>query len=128
MNSAEPVACPCLSGESYLTCCGRFHRGEAVAPTAVRLMRSRYSAFAVGDVDYLLATWHPQTRPKVLELDPAARWYRLDILGRERGGMLDSKGIVEFRAWYELDGASRNQHEVSQFVREDGCWLYVQPA
>lgn len=91
-------------------------------------MRSRYSAFAVGDVDYLLATWHPQTRPKVLELDPAERWYRLDILGRERGGMLDSKGTVEFRAWSKLDGVSRDQHEVSQFVREDGRWLYVQPA
>jgi SEC-C motif domain protein len=91
-------------------------------------MRSRYSAFAVGDVDYLLATWHPQTRPTVLELHPAQRWYRLDILGRERGGMLDSKGTVEFRAWYKLDGVSGDLHEVSQFVREDGRWLYVQPA
>ncbi|HYI32931.1 MAG TPA: YchJ family metal-binding protein [Glaciibacter sp.] len=128
VNSVEPVSCPCLSGESYRNCCGVFHRGEAAAPTAVRLMRSRYSAFAVGDVDYLLATWHPQSRPTFLELEPALRWYRLDILGSERGGMLDSKGTVEFRAWYTLDGVSGDQHEVSQFLREDGRWLYVQPA
>ncbi|MET0725475.1 MAG: YchJ family metal-binding protein, partial [Leifsonia sp.] len=50
--------CPCLSGEAYGSCCGRFHAG-AVAPTAVQLMRSRYSAFVVGDAAYLLDTWHP---------------------------------------------------------------------
>lgn len=91
-------------------------------------MRSRYSAFAVGDAEYLLATWHPLTRPESIELDPAQRWYRLDILGSERGGMLDTKGTVEFRAWYKLDGRPGEQHEVSQFLREDGRWLYVQPA
>ncbi len=91
-------------------------------------MRSRYSAFAVGDVAYLLATWHPLTRPTSLDLDPAQRWYRLDILGSERGGMLDSKGTVEFRAWYKLDGRSGNQHEVSHFLREGGRWLYLQAA
>jgi SEC-C motif domain protein len=91
-------------------------------------MRSRYSAFAVGDADYLLQTWHPRTRPTSIELDPAQQWYRLDILGSERGGMLDSKGTVEFRAWYRFDGMPGDQHEVSEFVREGGRWFYVQPA
>lgn len=128
VNPAEPIACPCLSGESYRNCCGVFHRREAAAPTAVRLMRSRFSAFAVGDADYLLATWHPLTRPTLIELDPAQRWYRLDILRSERGGMLDTTGTVEFRAWYRLDGEPGEQHEVSQFLREGGRWLYDQPA
>ena len=88
-------------------------------------MRSRYSAFVVGDAAYLLATWHPSTRPASLELDPAQRWYRLDILRSQRGGMLDSEGTVEFRAWYKLDGRPGNQHEISRFRREDGRWLYV---
>ena len=62
--------CPCLSGEQYADCCGRFHAGEAEAPTAEQLMRSRYSAFVVLDAGYLLRTWHPETRPASLELDP----------------------------------------------------------
>jgi SEC-C motif-containing protein len=91
-------------------------------------MRSRYSAFAVGDADYLLETWHPLTRPKTLDLDSTQRWYRLDILRSERGGMLDTEGTVEFRAWHKGDGGSGDQHEVSRFVREGGRWWYVQPA
>ncbi|MFZ2176709.1 MAG: YchJ family metal-binding protein, partial [Rhodococcus sp. (in: high G+C Gram-positive bacteria)] len=55
--------CPCLLGEPYDDCCGRYHRGVTTAPTAERLMRSRFSAFAVLDAEYLLATWHPSTRP-----------------------------------------------------------------
>lgn len=91
-------------------------------------MRSRYSAFAVGDADYLLATWHPMTRPNMLDLDTSLRWYRLDILRSERGGMLDTEGTVEFRAWYTGDEGSGDQHEVSRFVREGGRWMYVQAA
>jgi SEC-C motif-containing protein len=91
-------------------------------------MRSRYSAFAVGDAEYLLATWHPKTRPQSLDLDPAQRWYRLDILRSERGGMLDIEGIVEFRAWYRSEGSSGDQREVSRFRREGGRWFYLDAA
>jgi SEC-C motif-containing protein len=88
-------------------------------------MRSRYSAFAVGDPAYLLRTWHPSTRPPGLTLDPELRWYRLDILATSRGGMLDVEGTVEFRAHYKaLDGAG-SQHETSRFVRHSGAWLYI---
>ena len=87
-------------------------------------MRSRYSAFAVGDTDYLLASWHPSTRPDSLELDEELRWYRLDIVDRVAGGPLDSEGIVEFEAYYR--GADRgSQRERSRFVREDGRWFYL---
>ena len=61
--------CPCLSGEVFGACCGRFLSEAADAPTAEQLMRSRYSAFVVGDAAYLLATWHPSTRPAELELE-----------------------------------------------------------
>ena len=100
---AVPVRCPCLSGETYAECCAPYHRGEADAPTAERLMRSRYSAFAVGDPAYLLATWHPRTRPDSgdFALDDGIRWYRLDILGRSGGGVLDTEGEVEFVAHYK---------------------------
>ncbi len=88
-------------------------------------MRSRYSAFARQLPDYLLATWHPSTRPTELQLDPDVRWYRLQILGRTRGGMLDTTGTVEFEASYRSPAGAGAQHENSAFVREQGAWLYV---
>ena len=66
--------CPCGTGLPYDECCGPLHAGATPAATAEQLMRSRYSAFAVGDAAYLLATWHPSTRPPALELDPGVRW------------------------------------------------------
>ncbi|MCS5722742.1 YchJ family protein [Herbiconiux sp. CPCC 203407] len=120
---ADSVRCPCLSGSPYGECCAPYHRGEATAPTAERLMRSRYSAFAVGDAAYLLASWHPSTRPASLDLDDDVRWYRLDILGRSAGGVLDTEGVVEFSARFAPGGEVR---ERSRFVREDGRWLYVE--
>ena len=117
--------CPCLSGLTYDACCGRLHAGTATAQTAEQLMRSRYSAFAVGDVDHLSATWHPSTCPVSLELDPDRHWYRLDILRTERGGPFDPDGVVEFRAYHRSADGKGSQHEVSRFVREGGRWWYV---
>jgi SEC-C motif-containing protein len=88
-------------------------------------MRSRYSAFVVGDVPYLLDTWHPSTRPASLELDPGLNWFRLDILSRSRGGMLDTDGTVEFSARYRLNGVAGEQRELSRFVRENRRWFYL---
>lgn len=116
--------CSCLSGSTYAECCGPFHAGEP-PPTAERLMRSRYTAYARLLREYLLETWHPSTRPAVLELDAGVRWYRLDILSRTRGGLLDTEGTVEFVASFRHDGGAGQQHEVSRFVREAGRWLYV---
>ena len=116
--------CPCLSGDSYDACCGPLHRGEP-APTAERLMRSRFSAFALGDDGYLLRSWHPSTRPAELDLDPGLRWCRLDIERTERGGPFDREGVVEFTAHYT--GSERGSlHEVSRFVREGRDWFYVE--
>ncbi len=122
---ARPERCPCQSGERYLDCCGPLHSGEAVAPTAERLMRSRYSAFAVGDTGYLLSTWHPSTRPREFKLDAGLVWTRLDIERTLRGGPFDTEGIVEFTAQCRSDGTRSTQHEVSRFVRVDRRWLYL---
>ncbi|MFB2586458.1 YchJ family protein [Herbiconiux liukaitaii] len=127
----DSTRCPCLSGSTYGECCGLYHRGDAAAPTAERLMRSRYSAFAIGDADYLRASWHPSTRPPALELDDDVRWYRLDILDRRAGGVLDTEGEVEFRARYRPKpdrplATAGEVHERSRFLRENGHWLYVE--
>ena len=79
------------------------HEG-ATAPTAEALMRSRYSAFAVGNAGYLLRTWHSSGRPRKLSFDPALRWTRLAILETRGGGLLDATGTVQFRAMYVQQG------------------------
>jgi SEC-C motif domain protein len=116
--------CPCRSGHAYGHCCRPFHLGDSEAPTAEALMRSRYTAFVTGDVDYLLRTWHPETRPASLELDPALAWTGLQILRTVRGAESDRAGTVEFRATYREGGQDRAQQEKSTFVREDGRWVY----
>ncbi|HXD27877.1 MAG TPA: YchJ family metal-binding protein [Arthrobacter sp.] len=121
--------CPCLSGEVFRDCCGRIHAdrtaGGTGAVTAEAHMRSRYSAFAVGDTAYLLESWHPSTRPSTLELDPDMAWRRLDIVDTVAGGPFDDTGIVEFAAHYRGGGERGVQRERSRFVREDGRWYYV---
>jgi SEC-C motif-containing protein len=116
-----PKRCPCGTGLPYADCCGRLHDGTATAATAEQLMRSRYSAFVVGDPAYLLETWYPRTRPRSLELDPDARWTGLEIVSTSGGSMLDAEGIVEFRA-HRVGG---EQHERSRFVRQNGRWFYL---
>lgn len=95
-------------------------------------MRSRYTAFATGDVDHLVRTWHPRTRPGHLTLDPATTWTGVTVVGSERGGVGDSDGVVEFVARFEQPSAGAGRgpvrgrlHEVSRFTRRGGRWVYV---
>lgn len=122
----NPQRCPCGTGDPLVACCGRYLDGEA-APTAERLMRSRYTAFALGDMDHLVATWHRSTRPIALRDDPATRWTGLDVLGHTGGGLFDAEGTVHFRAHFRAGGDDDVLEENSRFVREDGRWLYVEP-
>lgn len=88
-------------------------------------MRSRYTAFALSDAEYLLRTWHPRTRPADLDLDPDRRWLFLEILRSEAGGPFDDSGIVEFIAHYRDSTVRATLHEVSRFVRSAAGWLYL---
>jgi SEC-C motif-containing protein len=91
-------------------------------------MRSRYSAYAVGDAGYLLRTWHPSGRPRTLTLDPALQWTRLAVLETHDGGLFDATGTVRFRAVYRQGGQRGVLAETSRFVRQDGLWSYLGPA
>lgn len=117
-------ACPCGSGAGYAQCCGPLHRGVA-ATTAEALMRSRYSANVLGLDDYLRESWHPSTRPPVIELDAGTRWRRLQIVDRDRGRADDDAGVVEYRAAYRGPLGAAVLHERSRFRREDDRWFYV---
>lgn len=117
--------CPCGSGRAYAACCGPLHEGAAAAD-AEALMRSRYSAYALGLGDYLLATWHPTTRPPDLDLAAGPKWLGLSVLRHEPSG--PDGAIVEFVARYRAGSRAGRMSEVSSFVREEGRWYYVDGA
>jgi SEC-C motif domain protein len=121
-KTTSVVACPC-GGAEYQQCCGRFHRG-ALPETAEQLMRSRYSAYALGQMDYVHQSWHARTRPALAELthDAATKWLGLDIKRHQPEG---DAATVEFVARHKTGGRAQRLHEVSRFVREDGRWFYV---
>lgn len=126
MTTPDSAACPCGTGKTYTACCGRWHQGPKAlqAPTAQDLMRSRYSAFVLDKLDYLLETWHPTTRPASLEPNPPAmKWLGLAIK-RARDQDADH-ATVEFVARSRLAGRASRMHEVSRFVREAGRWYYL---
>lgn len=120
----ENAPCPCGSGEAFGGCCEPILRG-APAPTAERLMRSRYTAFAVGDAAHLTATWHPRTRPDGVDLDPARTWTGLEVVVTVAGGADDAFGVVEFRAHWSEGRARGELHERSRFARVRGRWHYL---
>lgn len=120
---ADAARCPCGTGLTFGECCGKYHKG-ADAPTAETLMRSRFSAFVTGDEEYLLRTWDPDTRPYDLQLkETTIRFYLLDVLDTEGGGLLDDTGVVEFEAFYK-GSAKGSQRERSRFFKRDGQWFY----
>lgn len=122
----DDTECPCGSTLTYEACCGRWHAGpeRLMAPDAESLMRSRYSAFVLGDLPYLLDTWHPDTRPSELDPNPPGmKWLGLTV---KRHTIVDADhATVEFVARNRLAGRATRLHETSRFVREAGQWFYV---
>ena len=104
---------------------GRSDRARAWPATAEQLMRSRFTAFRDGDAAWLLASWHPDTRPAQLDLADGPRWRGLQIVDTVAGGVDDAEGIVEFRATYRDGDELGVLHERSRFSRVDGRWRYL---
>ena len=130
-NTAAP--CPCggvPAGAPLATCCGPVVAGERPAPTAEWLMRSRYTAYVLGDGDHLFRTWHARTRTADADPDPRVRWVGLRVLDVVAGGPDDADGVVEFRArWVSADDGPLRRgelHERSRFVRRGGRWVYLE--
>jgi SEC-C motif-containing protein len=130
-GKAGPVPCPCGGmepGLAYPDCCGRFIDGHEAAPDAERLMRSRYTAYALGLEAYLLASWHSSTRPASLGLAAPGqahgmRWLGLTVESHSR--LDDARAEVVFTARYREAGRGHRLRERSRFIREDGHWFYV---
>lgn len=120
----DEARCPCSSGDVFGACCRPLLDGTP-APTAERLMRSRYTAFVLEAGEHLLRTWHPTTRPASIDFESNLDWRRLLILDRAAGGPFDRDGVVEFEAFWRQGAQRGSLHERSRFVREDRRWYYV---
>jgi len=118
MNVLAAAPCPCGAGASYDGCCGPLHRNERQAAGVEELMRSRYSAYAVGALDHLFRTWHPRTRPADVSPDEGLVWTGLEVLDV-------SESEVEFRAHWTWQSQAGLLHERSRFEQRAGRWVYV---
>jgi SEC-C motif-containing protein len=138
---SSPALCPC-GGGFFASCCGPFLAGTSIPPGAEQLMRSRYSAYTLGDEAYLRATWHPSTLPVAAIVDPDEKlqWLGLEVKSalrlRQRKADLpheqhsSDSDTVEFVARFKVGGRAHRLHEVSRFVREADSlgalrWFYV---
>lgn len=117
--------CPCGSDTTYEYCCLQWHEGDQYlkAPDAESLMRSRYTAYALHLNSYILATWHPKTRPQTLDdTEPQIKWIGLTIHRYEQQS--DNHATVEFIARYTINGKAQRMHELSTFEKIQGQWYY----
>jgi SEC-C motif domain protein len=121
--------CPCGSQKELADCCLPYVEGRAFAPTAEALMRSRFTAYSLGRVDYILTTYDPRI---VMQQDAAgiadwarrSQFWKLEILKTEAGGPDDLKGTVHFNATIFENGKVGGINERSNFERLHGKWYY----
>jgi SEC-C motif domain protein len=131
MSVTAQGPCPCGRVDArkrpvpFVRCCGPLlaDHAQRPAPDAEALMRSRYTAFVLEDAEYLLATWHPSTRPAEVGFEPGIKWLGLDV--REHAVLDATHAEVEFVARSRVAGRAHRLHERSRFVCEDGRWFYV---
>lgn len=119
------MSCPCGSEQKYESCCGIFHSGVP-APTALALMKSRYSAYAKGNLEYIQNTTDPQAQdPRAFsaakEWMQSAQFVKLEILLSEEN---ENKAIVEFKAHFKMGENIQVHHERSKFRKQKGFWYY----
>ena len=118
--------CLCGSNLAYDQCCKLLHSNQKRASSAVELMRSRFTAYALQNIDYLLATWDASSQPKAIDFsNENNEWTRLEIISTKKGLSKDSKGIVEFKAYFIQDGELKVMSEISRFIKKQTNWFYL---
>ena len=122
--------CPCQSERVYTECCAPFHAREAAASTAEELMRSRYSAYVLQEIDYIVDTTVHAQQNLLDKQDLAAwskqtQWSGLKVIRHVLFGKLHA--LVEFKAYFEENGQTECHHELSAFVKIDGRWYFIDP-
>lgn len=128
MSAKTTALCPCQSSLSYEDCCGRFHSGNMFPETAEQLMRSRYSAFVLKKIPYIVQTTVPSQQTLLDEkaLQDWAnetQWLGLEIVKAET--LTKTQSAVEFKAHFQGGEQPQVHHEYSLFVKIDGHWYFV---
>jgi len=121
--------CPCGSAQAYSLCCEPLIRGEKAAQTPEALMRARYSAYAKTEVDFIIATTHPDKREGLLtdgirRWSERSTWHGIEIIAADISDDTQS-GSVEFIAHYTEKNIKKKHHELAQFDRLDGTWYFT---
>lgn len=123
-------ACPCASGKPFGECCEPYLLGRVKPPTAVALMRSRYTAYAMGAIDYLYQTSSERVRKEFdaegsKKWAQSAEWTGIKIIQTTGGGAQDESGVIEFLAHYKVKESDFNHHERAEFEKHDGGWVFM---
>lgn len=116
--------CLCGSGKNYEECCGRLISGDVKASTPEELMRSRYTAYAEKNIDYILKTTHPDkvgelNKEELQEWADNTKWERLEIHSTD-----EVNSLVDFTAYFRDNDTVVNHHELAQFKQHDGEWYF----
>ena len=127
---SETNTCPCGSGLPFENCCEPYLLGRSPAPTAEALMRARYSAYALGSIDYLYKTSGAKIRRDFdaegsKRWSSSAEWTGLDVVSTEAGGADDEKGVVEFVAHYTVNETLFEHYDIANFAKVDGEWRFI---
>lgn len=125
------TACPCQSGKQYEECCQPFHLKQRFPDTAEQLMRSRYSAYTLVNIPYIVETTVPSQQKyldqvAMLEWGKNTRWAGLEIM-RHAEKISNIHSMVEFNAFFETISGNQAHHECSLFVRINDRWFFVDP-
>ncbi len=121
----KKIDCPCTQGRLYQDCCQPYHNNTKYPNNAEQLMRSRYSAYALNLIDYIIKTWAPSTCPHFSSNETHnIKWMKL-IINRSWEDKLTLEAFVDFDAFYEQEGQIHRMHETSRFIKRNGGWLYV---
>jgi len=124
------MKCPCNPNKKYVDCCKKAHNDILSVITAEQLMRSRYSAFVLANIDYLQKSNYSKTRPSKREKKDtllwtkSVDWLKLEIIAFTKGSVIDIEGTVEFKAFFMENGKLNSIHENSNFCKENGHWVY----
>lgn len=122
--------CPCCSGQSYEQCCEPLLLGQVRAATAEALMRSRYTAYTLAEIDYVFKTSGPRVRKEFdaessRKWAQSAEWKGFEIRHAEGGAEQDSQAVIEFVAHYQIEKSDFEHHEIAEFGRIDGEWRFM---
>lgn len=123
------IQCPCGSA-SFTNCCESVIQLQS-ATTALSLMKSRYTAYCIGDAEYLYNTVQSKNRKhynrnEIVQWSKENIWLKLEIIRCQNGTSTDTTGIVEFKAYYrDASGHEQIHHEISNFCKEHDRWFYV---